>query len=94
MPARRENCRACGAPLLVQLVGHRAALHVRADATPMPYQQAIALTGPNWLAWHAHRLGTGEVDLWWIDTSTHPTDCTQDVIDHHCQPPQQDALFT
>lgn len=104
MAARHTTCR-CGAPILVQLVGHRAALTARADTRLMPHHEAATLTGPNRLAWHAHRLHSGDIDLRWIGPSTHPADCTSDVIGHHCttppppprpprKAPAQDGLFT
>lgn len=76
-------CALCGARVLKQLVGQRAALHVIADAEPIPYEQAMALREPNRLAWCLAVRRSGERELLWRCR----TDCAhQSVIEHRCPP--------
>ncbi|WP_225825652.1 hypothetical protein [Streptomyces naphthomycinicus] len=79
--ASRRSCDRCGAPVLRQLVGHRAALKVTADAEPIPLPEARALMEPNRLAWCLVTLHSGDPDLRWQCRSKcgHST-----VIEHRC----------
>lgn len=80
--ARRTVCR-CGAPVLRQLVGRRAALDVTADIAPLTAAQAAALREPNRLDW-CHRTVGRSPDLRWVGAG-HPSDCPHPhVIDHLC----------
>lgn len=79
--AAGRACVQCGAPVIKQLVGHRAALNVIADAEPLPRVQALALVEPNRLAWCLASLHSGGADLRW--RCRH--DCGHDVvIEHRC----------
>ncbi|MDL5205091.1 hypothetical protein [Streptomyces sp. ALI-76-A] len=67
--------------MLKQLVGHRAALNVIAEAEPIPLERVAALIGPNRLAWCLAELHSGGADLRWR--------CRHDcghlvVIEHRC----------
>ncbi|KOG21772.1 hypothetical protein ADK36_12390 [Streptomyces viridochromogenes] len=76
-------CERCGAPVLKQLVGHRAALNVTADAVPQPAEQLLPLTNPNRLLWCLVALHGGGSELRW--RCRH--DCGHDaVIEHRCPP--------
>ena len=79
--ASRRSCDRCGAPVLRQLVGHRAALKVTADAEPIPLHAAQALLEPNRLAWCLVALHSGEPELRWQCRTRcgHST-----VIEHRC----------
>ncbi|MBH1939242.1 hypothetical protein I5Q34_34140 [Streptomyces sp. AV19] len=80
--AVRGSCLRCGAPVLRQLVGRRAALSVVADAEPMTAADAFALREPNRLDWCLRELSTGP-DLRW--TARSPSPCPHPhVIDHRC----------
>lgn len=86
--ARRTRCR-CGAPVLRQLVGRRAAANVTADDGPMTAAQADALADENRLAWCLRTIG-GVPDLRWTD-GPH-TDCLHPhVISHKCTAPPTPA---
>lgn len=75
------GCPRCGAPCLRQLVGHRAALKVVADAEPIPLAQALALVNPNRLAWCLVELRGGGRELRWKCR----TECGHGpVIEHRC----------
>ncbi|MFI8853645.1 hypothetical protein ACIGW3_26115 [Streptomyces sp. NPDC053499] len=81
--ARRTTCR-CGAPVLRQLVGRRAALDVTADADPMPAAEAAALREDNRLDW-CLRHPAGGPDLRWADCHRARDPCPHPhVIDHQC----------
>ncbi|NGO68019.1 hypothetical protein [Streptomyces boncukensis] len=83
--ARRVRCR-CGQTMLRQLVGHRAALDVTADARELTATEAAALVEPNRLAW-CLRTVAGGPDLRWLG-GRHPPDCPHPhVIDHQCAAP-------
>lgn len=84
--AVRTNCPRCGAPVLRQLVGRRAALMVTADAEPMPLAAAAPLTGPNRLAWRLRRLHGGGVDLHWLHLQAPVPAPIEAVLDHECPP--------
>lgn len=78
-------CERCGAPVLKQLVGHRAALNVIADAEPIPLNQALALREPNRLVWCLARLRNGDLELRWRCRNLRP--CSHEaVIEHRCPP--------
>lgn len=79
--AGRSTCAQCGAPVLKQLVGQRAALNVTADAEPIPRDEALALQEPNRLVWCLAQLRGGGVELRWrCDTA-----CEHGaVIEHRC----------
>lgn len=81
--AAGRTCERCGASVIKQLVGHRAALNVTADAEPLPLAEALALVEPNRLAWCLVRLHSGGAELRWRCRSTcgHGT-----VIEHRCPP--------
>ncbi|MFF8901705.1 hypothetical protein ACF082_29970 [Streptomyces lydicus] len=85
------QCPACRAPILRQLVGHRAALTVTADLTPLtPAEQATART-PNRLIWCLVQRPHTPARLRWIDP-THPADCPQPhVAEHTCTGPRPTA---
>lgn len=83
--ASRRSCDRCGASVLRQLVGQRAALKVTADAEPIPLDEAAALTGPNRLAWCLARLRNGDVELRWQCWTRNGCD-HEVVIDHQCAP--------
>jgi len=79
--ASRRSCDRCGAAVLRQEVGHRAALKVIADADLIPREQAMALREPNRLVWCVAVLHGGVADLRW--RCWH--DCTHGaVIEHRC----------
>jgi hypothetical protein len=79
--AAGRTCERCGAPVIKQLVGHRAALNVIADAEPIGREQVAALVEPNRLAWCLATLHSGGAELRW--RCWH--DCGHDVvIEHRC----------
>ncbi|MBQ1122606.1 hypothetical protein [Streptomyces sp. B15] len=85
--ARRTTCR-CGAPVLRQLVGRRAALDVTADAAPMPAPEAAALREDNRLDWCLRYPAGGGPDLRWADCHRARDPCPYPhVIDHQCTGP-------
>lgn len=75
------SCVRCGAPVLKQLVGQRAALNVIADAEPLQLAAALRMAEPNRLAWCLATLHGGGTELRWLCTSecSHAT-----VIEHRC----------
>ncbi|MFK0124929.1 hypothetical protein ACIQSP_16635 [Streptomyces nigra] len=78
-------CEHCGQPVLRQLVGHRAALKVTADAEPLPLDQALALREPNRLVWCLARLHGGDAELRWRCRGGEA--CRHEaVIEHRCPP--------
>lgn len=79
-------CVRCGAAVLKQLVGQRAALNVTADAEPIPAAEAMRLVEPMRLAWCLVRLRSGGLELRWRCRSEcdHGT-----VIEHRCPPEVQ-----
>ena len=81
--ASRRSCDRCGAAVLCQEVGHRAALKVTADAEPLPAAEALALVEPNRLAWCLVQLRAGGVDLRWQCRTGRPCD-HEVVIEHRC----------
>ncbi|NUO43690.1 MAG: hypothetical protein HOV82_16830 [Streptomyces sp.] len=70
--------------MLRQLVGHRAALKVTADAEPIPLTTALTLAGPNRLAWCLVRLHSGQAELRWRCRNSRP--CGHDVVIEHTCP--------
>lgn len=79
--ASPRSCDRCGAPVLRQEVGQRAALRVIADAESIPLEQALRLVEPNRLAWCLVVLHGGGFDLRWQCRGVcgHGT-----VIEHRC----------
>ncbi len=79
--ASPRSCDRCGAPVLRQLVGHRAALNVVADTEPRPAGELAPLTEPNRLLWCLATLHAGGVELRWRcrNACSHGT-----VIEHRC----------
>lgn len=78
-------CERCGAAVLRQEVGHRAALKVTADAEPIPLAQALALREPNRLVWCLVRLRSGDLELRWRCRGREA--CGHEVvIEHRCPP--------
>lgn len=77
-------CTQCGALVLRQLVGRCAALHVTADAEPIPYEQAMALREPHRLVWCLAIRRSGERELLWRCR----TDCGHPVVIGHRCPPE------
>lgn len=74
-------CPSCGAPVITQLVGHRAALKVTADAEPIALTDALALREPNRLVWCLATLRSGGIELRWRCR----TKCDHGaVIEHRC----------
>lgn len=83
--ASRRSCDRCGAAVLRQEVGHRAALKVIADAEPLPLAEALALREPNRLVWCLVQLRSGDVELRWRCRNRSP--CSHGVvIEHRCPP--------
>ncbi len=81
--AVRADCPRCARPTLRQLVGRRAALDVTADAAPLELERALALAGPNRLAWCLVSLRGAGVDLRWLHTAG--AACAhRPVLDHQC----------
>lgn len=81
--AGSTTCVRCAAPVIKQLVGHRAALNVIADAEPIPLADALALVEPNRLMWCLATLAGGGTELRWSCR----TDCAHGhVIEHRCPP--------
>jgi hypothetical protein len=81
--ASQRSCGLCGAAVLRQEVGHRAALKVTADAEPIPLERALAMREPNRLVWCLARLRSGDVELRWRCGARKP--CGHDVvIEHRC----------
>lgn len=86
-----SRCPACRAPILRQLVGHRAALQVTADLTPLAPDEQARARGPNSLIWCLHTGRTGSPELRWIHP-WHPPDCDHPhVAEHHCTTPHRTA---
>lgn len=81
--ASRRSCDRCGASVLRQEVGHRAALKVTADAEPIPLDRALALREPNRLVWCVAGLHDGGLELRWRCHTGRP--CAHAVvIEHRC----------
>jgi hypothetical protein len=79
--AKARTCEQCGTAVLRQLVGHRAALKVTADAISLPAAEALALREPNRLVWCVAELRGGGVELRWRCR----TACEHGaVIEHRC----------
>lgn len=88
-----SRCPACRAPILRQLVGHRAALTVTADLTPLTPAEQAAVREPNRLIWCLHTDSLGNRHLRWL-TSWHPPDCPHPhVTEHRCPPADPTTLF-
>lgn len=85
-----SRCPACGRPLLVQLVGHTAALQARVDLPALdahlPYGPAAAGSTPNDLVWCLPRQRFRPLRLRWTG-SRHRADCPhQHLTTHRCTP--------
>lgn len=83
-----SRCPSCSAPLLVQWVGHTAALQARVDLPPphehRPYGPALQARTPHRLVWCLPRLPHRALRLRWTG-SRHPPDCPhQHLLDHQC----------
>ncbi|WP_055696529.1 hypothetical protein [Streptomyces silaceus] len=86
-----RHCPACRAPILRQLVGDRAALHITADLTPLTPAEQTAVREPNRLIWCLRTSTTGTQTLAWIQT-WHPPDCPHPhVTEHRCTAPPRTA---
>ncbi|NED73340.1 hypothetical protein G3I51_13505 [Streptomyces sp. SID9944] len=91
MAGRRRDgarCPACGRPLLIQWVGHTAALQARVDLPPpdahLPYGPALAASTPDDLVWCLPRLPYRALRLRWT-YRRHPPDCPhQHLLTHRC----------
>lgn len=79
--ASRRSCDRCGAPVLRQEVGHRAALKVTADAEPIPLAEALGMREPNRLVWCLAALHGGGSELRW---RCHHQCKHEAVIEHRC----------
>ncbi|GAA3717979.1 hypothetical protein [Streptomyces tremellae] len=92
--AADSRCPSCGARLLRQWVGDRAALLATVDpAAPLTPDEQAAARGPNRLIWCLHTSPYAPPRLTWI-TSWHPPDCPHPhVADHDCPPRQPTTLF-
>lgn len=83
--ATRRSCDRCGEPVLRQLVGHRAALKVTADAVSITAEEATQLIEPNRLAWCVAELHGGVIELRWRCRTKN--ECGHGlVIEHRCAP--------
>ncbi|WP_030344845.1 hypothetical protein [Streptomyces sp. NRRL S-1022] len=83
-----DRCPSCGRPLLVQWVGHTAALQARVDLLPpdeqRPYGPAAEASTPDDLVWCLPRPRHGPLRLHWT-TGRHPPDCPhQHLLTHRC----------
>jgi hypothetical protein len=83
-----SRCPSCGRPLLVQWVGHTAALKACVDLPApdehLPYGPALAKSGPNDLVWCLPRQRFRPLRLRWTHP-WHPPDCPhQHLIAHTC----------
>lgn len=88
--ASHRSCDRCGAAVLRQEVGHRAALKVTADAQPIPLADALRLRESNRLIWCLVQLRGGDVELRWRCRNARP--CSHDVvIEHRC--PAEAAVY-
>ncbi|MEV7140724.1 hypothetical protein [Streptomyces tauricus] len=81
--AGTRTCIRCATPVIKQLVGHRAALTVIADAEPIPLAQALRLVEPNRLMWCLAVLAGGGTELRW---SCRRACGHAHVIEHRCPP--------
>lgn len=92
-----SRCPACGLPLLVQWVGHTAALQARVDLPApdeaRPYGEALRHRTPDRLVWCLPRRRYGPLRLRWTH-ARHPPDCPhQHLLDHQCPPAEPTTLF-
>jgi hypothetical protein len=92
-----RRCPACRAPLLVQWVGHVAALKASVDLPPpdelRPWPQAKARSDDMNLVWCLPRPRHGPLRLRWAHTR-HPPDCPhQHLLTHQCPPAEPTTLF-
>ncbi|CAM5265497.1 hypothetical protein [Streptomyces fumanus] len=82
------RCPGCGRPLLIQWVGHVAALKATVDLPPadqpLPYGPAAARSTPDDLVWCLPRPTYGPLRLRWTH-GRHPPDCPhQHLLTHRC----------
>lgn len=83
--ARRERCPRCGARVLRQLVGPRAALDVTADDQPLTPAHAAAQTTDHRLTWCLTEGRWTGPNLRWVFPAFHPADCPRPhLLDHQC----------
>lgn len=90
-----QRCPSCGAPVITQLVGQRAALKVTADLTPLTPEQQRQLREPNRLIFCLRTNSLGHQHLTWLDP-WHPPDCPHGrihVAEHRCPPADPTTLF-
>jgi hypothetical protein len=92
-----SRCPACRAPLLVQWVGHTAALQARVDLPPAhearPYGEALKARTPDDLVWCLPRQRFRPLRLRWTSRG-HPPDCPhQHLTTHRCPPADPTTLF-
>lgn len=90
-----QRCPSCGAHVIKQLVGHRAALNVTADLAPLTPAQQQAAREPNRLIWCLRTTSLGQRRLLWLDP-WHPPDCNRGgihVTEHRCPPAEPTTLF-
>ncbi|MEU0671325.1 hypothetical protein ABZ330_00235 [Streptomyces sp. NPDC006172] len=85
-----HRCPACRARLLVQWVGHTAALKASVDLPPaeqhLPYGPAAQASTPNDLVWCLPRHPYRPLQLRWTGPR-HPPDCPhQHLLTHRCPP--------
>lgn len=90
-PSRR--CPACRAPIHREVVGHRAALTVTTDLTPLTPAEQAELRASDRLIWCLRTNQLGIHRLVWL-TAWHPPDCPHPhVTDHICPPADPTTLF-
>jgi len=89
-----QRCPSCGAPVITQLVGARAALNITADITPLTPAEQAALREPNRLIWCLLTNSLGVRRLLWLDP-WHPPDCRRGihVAEHRCPSTEPTTLF-
>lgn len=91
--AADSRCPSCAAPVITQLVGHIAALHITADLTPLTPEQQAAVRTPNRLIWCLYQRPHTAPRLRWTG-ALHPRDCPNPhVTEHQCPPAEPTTLF-
>lgn len=91
-----SRCPACGLPLLVQWVGHVAALKATVTLPPpdepRPYPAALKHRTPNDLVWCLPRQRFRPLRLRWT-SSWHPPDCPHQHLTAHACTAEPTTLF-
>lgn len=90
-----QRCPSCGAPVIHQSVGDRAALKVTADLTPLTPEEQQTVREPNRLIWCLRLTALGQHRLFWLEP-WHPPDCPRGgahVAEHRCPPAEPTTLF-